>query len=175
MTSPSATHVLSKAVHLLQIITARSGSCHGRGRRSTASTTLKIAALAPMPSASVAIATAVKPAFRRSVRLPNLRSCQNVSMNVDACIRSFDGFALPEVCSRRPASGEDAPRRRFPGMAAYNVPTRPQGLVTKKAPSGRARLSLTTRSRSDSSILACRPMRSPSASARQRGVIKLVV
>jgi hypothetical protein len=36
-----ATQVLSNAVHLLQIITARSGSLHGRGRRRTVLTTLK--------------------------------------------------------------------------------------------------------------------------------------
>ena len=39
-----------------QTITRRSGSAKGRGRSSTAFTTLKIAVVAPMPSASTAIA-----------------------------------------------------------------------------------------------------------------------
>ena len=64
MTSPLATHVLSNAVQRLQIMTARSGSAHGSGRSSTAFTTLKIAAFAPMPSASVSTATAAKPGWR---------------------------------------------------------------------------------------------------------------
>ena len=37
----------------------------------------KIAALAPMPSASVNTATAVKPGFFASVRIPNRMSCQS--------------------------------------------------------------------------------------------------
>ncbi len=42
--------------------------------------TLKMAALAPMPIASVRIATKAKPGLRRSVRQPYRKSCQRVSM-----------------------------------------------------------------------------------------------
>ena len=48
--------------------TSRSGATYGSGRSMTASTTLKTAVLAPMPSASVATATAVKPGDFRSSR-----------------------------------------------------------------------------------------------------------
>ena len=43
-----------------QIMTRRSGSRNGSGRSSVASTSAKIALLAPMPSASVSVATSVK-------------------------------------------------------------------------------------------------------------------
>ena len=46
----------------------RSGSGYGSGWRSTASTTVKMAVLAPMPRASAAKAMDVKPMFRRIVR-----------------------------------------------------------------------------------------------------------
>ena len=42
---------------------------------STLCTTLKMAVFAPIPSASVAIITAVKPGRAQSVRSPNCRSC----------------------------------------------------------------------------------------------------
>jgi hypothetical protein len=42
----------------IQIIATRLASRYGRGRRTTPFTTLKIAVVAPMPNASVAIATA---------------------------------------------------------------------------------------------------------------------
>ena len=48
--------------------TSRSGSAYGSGRSSTAFRTLKIAVLAPIPSASVSSATAVKPGARSSRR-----------------------------------------------------------------------------------------------------------
>src|SRR2546427_7916550 len=58
----------------LQICTILSGSRNGNGRRSTAFMTLKIAVFAPIPSASVSTATAVKPGFFSSWRKANLRS-----------------------------------------------------------------------------------------------------
>jgi len=45
-----------------------SGLGYGSGRSSTPFTTLKIAVLAPMPSARVSTATVVKPGLRRKVR-----------------------------------------------------------------------------------------------------------
>src|ERR1700680_1001370 len=50
----------------------------------TPSTKLKMAVLAPMPIASVAIAIALKPGFFRSIRPANLRSETNVS-SMAAC------------------------------------------------------------------------------------------
>ena len=49
---------------------SRPGSGYGSGRSRTASTTEKIAVFAPMPSASVKIATTVKPGDLRSMRSP---------------------------------------------------------------------------------------------------------
>ena len=47
---------------------SRSGSGYGSGFSSSALTTLKMAELAPMPIASEATITAVRPALRRRVR-----------------------------------------------------------------------------------------------------------
>ena len=46
----------------------RSGCGYGSGRSSSASTTLKMAELAPMPMASEAAITTVNPMFLRSMR-----------------------------------------------------------------------------------------------------------
>ena len=46
----------------------------GNERSNSASTTVKIAVFAPMPSASVRTATAVKPGFSSNWRKANLRS-----------------------------------------------------------------------------------------------------
>src|SRR6185295_923981 len=51
-----------------QTKTSRDESRNGSGASNIARTTLKIAVLAPMPSASVMMATAVKPGDRRSPR-----------------------------------------------------------------------------------------------------------
>src|SRR5205823_8931872 len=72
------------------IHTSRSGFLKGSGRSNTALTTLKIAVFAPMPSASVSTATAVKPGFFSNWRRANLRSfvvrCQ---WSVICCPLSF--------------------------------------------------------------------------------------
>src|SRR5690242_14467137 len=54
--------------------TSRSDSGYGRRRSNTASTTVKMAIVAPRPRASVAIATALNPIFLRSWRTANLKS-----------------------------------------------------------------------------------------------------
>ena len=56
------------AVKSSQSSTSRLGSVNGSGFSSTALTRLKIAVFAPMPSASVRIATPVNPGLPRSVR-----------------------------------------------------------------------------------------------------------
>src|SRR5437773_578136 len=57
-----------------QLHTSRSGFLKGSGRSSTALTKLKMAVFAPMPSASVSTATAVKPGFFSNWRKANFRS-----------------------------------------------------------------------------------------------------
>ena len=70
---PSAT--LNEAgVGAWKTITRRSESGYGRGESSNVCTTLKIAVLAPMPSASVRIATAAKPGALSSWRRAKRRS-----------------------------------------------------------------------------------------------------
>jgi hypothetical protein len=60
---------------------SRSDCGYASGRNSTALTTEKIAVLAPMPSASVRITTSEKTGFRIAVRIPKLKSCQNVAIS----------------------------------------------------------------------------------------------
>jgi hypothetical protein len=66
----------------LVTLTRRLESWKGRGRNNSAFTTEKMAVFAPIPSASVKIAMAVKPGLFASIRIPYFRSCQNVSMNL---------------------------------------------------------------------------------------------
>jgi hypothetical protein len=51
----------------------------GSGRTNTVWTTLKIAAFAPIPIASVSTATKAKPGLRRSVLQAKRKSCQSIS------------------------------------------------------------------------------------------------
>src|SRR5437879_3690193 len=55
-------------------MTSRSAAGKGNDRSTTPLTTLKMAVVAPMPSASVSTATAVKPGFFTNCRTANLRS-----------------------------------------------------------------------------------------------------
>ena len=59
---------MSHPVQRLHTITRRSGSLYGSGDSSTARKTLKMALVAPMPSASVTTATTAKPGWRRRAR-----------------------------------------------------------------------------------------------------------
>ena len=52
----------------IHTIASRSGAGYGSGRSSTPLATLKIALLAPIPSAIVNSAVAVNPGVRRSIR-----------------------------------------------------------------------------------------------------------
>src|SRR5271168_4915847 len=60
----------------------RDGSSTGSGFRNTASVRVKMAVLAPMPSASDSTATNVNPGLRASVRKPYFRSCRSWSISV---------------------------------------------------------------------------------------------
>ncbi len=64
------TEPVAKFCLLWWMVTRRSGSGYGRGSSSTPSMTENSAVLAPMPSARVKSATAVKPGLRRSTRAP---------------------------------------------------------------------------------------------------------
>src|SRR5262245_32422045 len=67
-------------------ITSRSGPGYGSGRSTTRSSTVKIAVVAPTPSARATSAAMVKPGARRSCRQPNRRSCRRVSIECSAAL-----------------------------------------------------------------------------------------
>ena len=85
-------------------ITRRSGSANGSGRTSTASTTLNIAALAPMPSASVVSAMRVNPG--RSAR-----ARKAVQMSCICAERASAARRRAEAVSVSPAPGLACDRR----------------------------------------------------------------
>ena len=100
-----------------QIITRRSGSGNGRGRSSVASTSAKIALLAPMPSASVIAAMHVKPGERFSCLHANRTSSRSSSIH---CVRRMSRSRfLPRsrhVClrpSRSPSRASASLRAAF--------------------------------------------------------------
>src|SRR6266446_5044121 len=61
------------------MLTSCSDCGYGNGSSSVASTTVKIAVVAPMPKAMVSTAIAVKPGDFRNMRTPKRRSCQSSS------------------------------------------------------------------------------------------------
>src|SRR5437667_1217507 len=61
------------------MLTSCSDCGYGNGSSSTASTTVKIAVVAPMPKAMVSTAIAVKPGDFRNMCTPKRRSCQRSS------------------------------------------------------------------------------------------------
>ena len=115
-----------------QTITRRSGSAKGSGRSSTAFTTLKIAVVAPMPSASTAMAVTAKagrfaqhadgepriarrtfhgapaPGFARGFAAP-ARGCRSRAARLPGPGRARGAVALP-------APGESAVLRRVPAL-----------------------------------------------------------
>src|ERR1700735_116296 len=64
------------------------------GRSSSALLTEKMAMLAPMASARVRMATAVKPGLRRSMRRPKRRSRRRVGMET--------GYSEPTLAAKKP-------------------------------------------------------------------------
>src|SRR5690242_8727149 len=62
-----------------QIVTRRPGFGYGNGRSSVASTSAKIALLAPMPRASVNVATSVNAGAVRNCLIANFTSSRNSS------------------------------------------------------------------------------------------------
>src|SRR5216110_2398466 len=99
-----------------QIHTSRSGFLKGSGRSRTPLMTLKIAVFAPMPSASVSTATAVKPGFFSSWRKANLRSFITQSLYRINFRRAAGGQIAGQECDhdeRQPNSDE---RYRIVGL-----------------------------------------------------------
>src|SRR5579862_1087882 len=98
----------------------RSGSGYGSGFKSTVLTTEKMAVLAPMPSASAAIAVIVNPGVRRSIRSVCLRSPTNDSMSirlrgseyVASLYRRFANMRRANMAASEPTFQE---HRRFRG------------------------------------------------------------
>src|SRR5262249_37699991 len=93
----------------------RSDCEYGSGRRSTPFTTLKIAVVAPMPSASVSAVTTKNPGLHANDRATNRTSRKNVSMSTSSCrvgpsnVRGnghtrFDNRIRPQGCCR-PSGG----------------------------------------------------------------------
>ena len=76
-------------------ITRCSGSGYGSGLSNTPLTTLKIAVFAPMPRASVKIASNVKPGCFRNIRTPNCRSSQSDFNRVSPNSLVFEPGILP--------------------------------------------------------------------------------
>src|SRR5215211_1518957 len=83
---------------MLPIATSRSGDGKGSGFSNTALTTLKIAVLAPMPSASVRTATRENPGDLRSWRRANFRSF------ISFCPQRDDWINARCAASRNPGS-----------------------------------------------------------------------
>src|SRR5580704_17598469 len=95
----------------------RLASGYAKGSMRTFSMTLKIAVDEPMPSASVAMATAAKPGFLRSPRNAYVKSRHSVSRDVrirTSRVRSFRLVTLPSWrCAAYRASAASIPAPRF--------------------------------------------------------------
>src|SRR5438874_5929369 len=86
----------------------RSVAGSGSGLSNAVLTTLKIAVFAPMPSARVSTATAVKPGFFSSWRKANLRSFITQSLHrIDLCSASSGNPRREQPCEdENPGSGK---------------------------------------------------------------------
>src|SRR5205809_5107779 len=96
--------MLSMSFDFSETNTSRTGSSNGGGRSTTALITLNIAVLAPIPSASVSTATAVKPGF-----LSNWRKAYRRLLITDRVQLEF--FGVPD-------SSEPGHIPAFPGTVA---------------------------------------------------------
>ena len=97
-----------------QTPTMRSGSANGRGLSRTASTTLNMATLAPIPRASTPTTTALKPGERRTEASPCRKSLSSVSIHRKLRSSRCSSFtcSIPPKLRRavRRASSGDMPR-----------------------------------------------------------------
>src|SRR2546429_380429 len=102
-------------------ITSRCGSRYGRGASSTLLMTLKIAVLAPMPSARVITATAVNTGCRRSERRAKRTSCFSTMRFSLRCSRPARRSSA-ERQSRRDCSTSPKRRHAFSRAGAGALP-----------------------------------------------------
>jgi len=89
----------------------RPGSGYGRLRSNTASTTLKMVVVAPIPTATIRIADSAKVGFLAELRAAYLRSCNNV-VNIPKGSLKRRGGRLPRGTAddRRAASPRSCQR-----------------------------------------------------------------
>src|SRR5215469_7202956 len=71
--------IIPRGANVFHILTIRGEFRYGRGRNRSESTTLKIAVVAPIPTARVITQTVVKTAFLTSCRIAYLTSCDRRS------------------------------------------------------------------------------------------------
>src|SRR5438046_7757251 len=91
----------------------RSAAGYGNGRTSTASTTLKMAVQAPMPSASESTAAAVKPGRARNTRAAYLRSCHSLFIaQPSSFISQRDHRIDLRRAARRDVAGDERDERQ---------------------------------------------------------------
>src|ERR1041385_7116940 len=84
--------------------TSLSAPGYGNGRNSTASTTLKIAVLAPMPSASVTMAIKLNTGLRTIIRQPKRRSLINEDIK-SVFLSASSALLVPQCLERLDAAG----------------------------------------------------------------------
>ena len=94
-------------------------SGYGSGCRSTLSTTLKMAVLAPIPSANVAITTPLNVAFFRSDLMANRTSCRNRSGQP----RTFHRAECPSLIRR--CHTHVSPQSGLPPASGHAFENRP--------------------------------------------------
>ena len=121
---------------------------YGSGRSSTALTMLNIAVLAPMPSASVKIATKREPGLRRHSRSAKRMSCQQLVHH-----RSFSASPIPGAGRLPAACRTGAPAAaRIHSAGAFRIVSRIAGTQTPTLDAPAAR-----RASIRSSIASTRP------------------
>src|SRR5437588_9827694 len=104
--------------------TKRSAWGYGSARNKRRSTTLNTAVVAPIPSASVMTATAVKPGFFANVRIPYRKSWRRVVITHRSVVRAIADFRL---------SIFDSPRDRgHPPFNRQSAIENPQLLIAQR-------------------------------------------
>src|SRR6185503_19592129 len=89
-----------RCVSVSKSATSEFGSGNGKGRSSTAFTTLKIAVLAPIPSASAIVATMLTLGDFSNMRSPNRMSCIKLFIIPTLFVSSFVSQRLEWIDSR---------------------------------------------------------------------------
>src|SRR5439155_9128880 len=109
----------------------RSASGYGSDRSRTPLTTLKIAVVAPIPSASVIVVTRTNAGARRNWRLANRISCNQPSSHSRTCVRRIWVTSFESVASTirqpNPRHGCEAGSRRLEQAVKSGDPVRVSG------------------------------------------------